>query len=190
MSPAVVPTPLARHLATAWSVAQLQVGWLACVAGAAAGRFVIGPAVVAVLLAIHLAASQERRRDLVLMAALGVAGSAIDSTLAAAGLLSFRGAPWPWLCPLWITALWLHFATSRDSLFAALRGKPRTAAVVGLVGGPLAYGAGVRLGAASFHPQPLWSVLALALVWAVVLPAATRLAFYDQPVAEAAEVPV
>lgn len=160
-----------------WSFLQLQLGWLACVMGAVAGLYWLGPAVVAVLLLVYLnLAGAHWRRDLWLFVVFGVLGSGLDSLLSALGILTFKGSLAPWLCPLWITALWMHFATSRDSLFAVLAGRPWLAVLTGLVGGPLAYGAGVRLGVVAFHPEPWRSQLVLAAVWTLVIPLAARLA--------------
>ena len=39
-----------------------------------------------------------------------------------------------------------------------------------MVGGPLAYVSGIKLGAASFGPNPTLSTLVLAVVWACVTP--------------------
>ena len=90
------------------------------------------------------------------------------------------GSPFSWLAPPWIVALWLQFATSRETLLASLRDRPWIAAVVGAVGGPLAYGAGVRLGAASFPAgETTLSLLALAVVWGIVLPWATWFAYRE-----------
>ena len=156
--------------------------------GAARGFELAGPAVVAAFLAVQtwgLPAAERRRawRGILL---LGVAGTALDSLQGALGILDFRGAPGAWLAPLWITALWCHFATALPAL-APLRSRPFAAALLGAVGGPLAYAGGVRLGAAGFHPEPWVSLLALAAVWAVIFPWMLRVlvaAPDDEPAAE------
>ena len=153
----------------------LQAGWLAAVLGAAAGRPWLGPAVVAVLVVLHWIwiPGLDRWREAELMIVLGISGTAIDSLQSGLGLIRFEAAPAAWLCPLWISSLWVHFATTRSSLLAMLRGRPVLAALLGAVAGPLAYGAGVRLEAATFHPEPVWSLMSLAVVWGLILPAAT-----------------
>ena len=161
-----------------WNFVQLQVGWFACVLGAAEGLYWLGPAVVAVLLAQHLYASADRRREVEVMAVLAVFGSAMDSVQSGLGLLSFEGATSPWICPPWIAALWLHFGSQRETMLRLAFRYPALAALFGAVGGPLAYWAGVRLGAASFHSShPEWSVVSLALVWSLAMPAAGWLAW-------------
>lgn len=161
---------------------QLQVGWFACVLGAAAGLYWLGPAVVAVLVILCLRFSLDRRRDAELVLGLGLLGTVIDSTLSALGLLTFAGSFVAWLCPPWITALWFHFGTQRETLLRLAAERPGLVALVGAVGGPLAYRAGVELGAASFHATNPWqSWLALALVWGTILPLAGRWAWRSTP---------
>jgi hypothetical protein len=65
--------------------------------------------------------------------------------------------------------MWLNFGTTIHASMHWLEGRPVLAAVFGAVGGPLTYKAGASLGAAELlHPQ--WSLIALGITWAVVLP--------------------
>ena len=124
---------------------------------------------------------EDRPRAVELLAVLGVVGLAIDSALSASSIISFVGSPFSWLAPPWIVALWLQFATSRETLLASLRDRPWIAAVVGAVGGPLAYGVGVRLGAASFPAgEEALSLLVFAVVWAAIMPWATWFAYRER----------
>ncbi len=156
--------------------ALLQVGWFACVGGASIGLYWLGPAVVAVLIAAHLRFSDAPRLDLLLICLLGGVGTVLDSLQSALGFLSFRGAPLEWLCPPWITALWLHFAIGLRGPLSAFAPRPWFAILFGAVGGPLAYWAGVRLGAAGFHENSWVSVVSIAIIWGTVFPLALRLA--------------
>ena len=152
-----------------WQFVQLQVGWFACVLGAAHGRPWLGPFVVTVLLALHWKWSDRRRDDLVLMLAAGAFGLTIDSAQAAVGWLRFEGSLLPWLSPPWIVALWIHLGTTRNGLLGLLASRLALAPLVGGVGGPIAYLAGARLGAAELLGP---AVVSIAAVWAVFLPLA------------------
>lgn len=154
---------------------QLQAGWFACVLGAAHGQPWLGPAVVTGLVVLHLLSSSLPGRDLLMILALGLVGTALDSAQGALGLLTFRGAMASWIAPAWITALWLHFGTALPPLAGLLRGRPLLAMALGAVAGPLAYSGGARLGAAELHPLFWPSLLSTGLVWAAVLPLAVRL---------------
>ncbi len=161
-----------ERLGTLFDAALVQVGWWACVLGAARGVPLLGPAVVAALITLQVRGlpAAARRQAWRNVALLGLAGTAVDSLQAALGVLRFEGAPAAWLAPPWITALWCHFATAVPA-FAPLRSRPVVAGLVGAVGGPLAYAAGARLGAAGLHPEPWISLLSIGAVWAVALPA-------------------
>jgi hypothetical protein len=174
-----------KHLPGIFAFLLLQLGWVACVGGAARGWFWIGPGVVTLLVAAHFAFPaffgadpRQWRRDLELIVVLALVGTAVDSAQGCLGLLRFEGALHPCLAPLWIVALWLHFGTAVRTTFAALRGKPWLSACLGAVGGPLAYAAGVRLGAAELHPQWPWlSLVVIGGIWAALLPLTLGLAW-------------
>jgi hypothetical protein len=82
----------------------------------------------------------------------------------------------PRLAPVWDVVLWIQFATLLRYALGWLRGRPALAVLFGAVGGPVAFVAGERLGAVAFHPSPGFSLIALAVVWAMVLFLLTRLA--------------
>ncbi len=158
-------------LGTFFDVVCVQLGWWSCVLGAANGLAPLGPVVVGVLFVVQTwgLPSSDRRRAWFGALALGVAGTIVDSILGGLGLLSFEGKHISGLSPLWMTVLWCHFVTVIPT-FAVLRPRLPLAALVGAVGAPLSYAGGVRLGAASFCPEPWLSLMALALVWGVALP--------------------
>lgn len=167
---------MTRSLAT---FVALQIGWFACVLGGARGAPWLGPAVVAVLVGAHLAASDAPRHELAAVAAVALLGTAADSLQSRLGLLVFAGAtggPAGWLAPPWIAALWAHFATALRGPLAALDRRPLAAAGLGAIAAPPSYLAGARLGAVTLHPEVWPSVAAIALEWAILLPLALRLA--------------
>jgi|CXWL01.1.fsa_nt_gi hypothetical protein len=163
----------------------LQVGWFACVLGGARGNSWLGPLVVLALVLGHLLLLPDRtgvyrRRELLTIFGFGLVGTVADLLQSGLGLLSFHGGPasglGAWLAPPWIAALWFHFGTVLRGPLAALRDRRRLTIALCLVGAPIAYAGGIRLGAVTFH-QAWWpSVLSIGLVWAAVLSAALRLA--------------
>jgi hypothetical protein len=157
---------MARTLLT---VVAVQVGWAACVVGAASGRGWLGPAVVGVLLVVRIATQPHRPGFIrTVLGALAI-GATLDGLLAAAGVLVFPDATtstWP---PAWMVALWGNFALALDAL-QWLANRPALASAVGAVGGPLAYLAGARLGAVALGPTEAAALVAIALEWAVALP--------------------
>lgn len=166
------------------NLAAFQLGWLACVLGAAQGAPWFGPPAVAALVGGQAAIFGRPPSGWPALAVAALIGYAADSALVLAGLLSFPphaalGAP----AALWMTALWVNFAATLDGALGWLRGRPLTAALLGAVGGPAAYGAGERLGAVELSDPsaPAW----VALEWALATPILILLARPDRQSLEA-----
>ena len=149
--------------------AAFYLGWFACVVGAARGWPAAGPLVVAGLVGLHVRQQSERSRELALILTVGVLGSAIDTVQAALGVFVFIGHPGAWLCPPWLTSLWLIFASTLNGSMSWLAARYRLATIVGAISGPFSYYCAVRLGVIEF-PHPALSFATLALVWAATVP--------------------
>jgi hypothetical protein len=87
------------------------------------------------------------------------------------GLLDYAAA-WPWAgSPAWILALWWAFALAIVPLLAYLHRRLLLAAVLGAIGGPLAYLGAARGWDVVQFASPQWhSLLALAAGWALAMP--------------------
>ncbi len=158
------------------NIALFQIGWFACVLGAAHGVAWAGSLAAVAIAGLHLAAAQRARVELRLLLIAIALGFAWDSAVAAAGLIAFSGGGLlEQLAPHWMAALWLLFATTLNVSLRWLRGRSGLAAVLGLIGGPLAYYAGAQLGALNF-PDPAAALAAQAIGWAVLMPLLVRLA--------------
>lgn len=142
-----------------------QAGWFACVLGAAQGAGWVGLCVIAAVALVYLAKAPKRAP--LYLAACAALGFGLDSGLTMAGLLRFDGEPR--FSPLWMTALWVNFATFAPVGLRWLYGRGALAAALGAAGGPAAYWAGERLGALGWTtPQ---AVGAVAAEWAAATPA-------------------
>lgn len=153
-----------------------QLLWLACVVGAGNGKPWLGPLVALAFVGATLIASSKPGNDVGALLVVLPLGLALDSAFAASGWLVYAQA-WPWqlAAPAWIWALWAGFALTLNRSLAFLHGRPWLAALLGLIGGPLAYWAAGSLGAVAFAVPPAWPLAALALSWAVLLPLSSRL---------------
>ncbi len=164
-------------MSTLINFAAFQLGWFACILGAARGQTLWGPVVVALVLALHLARTRVRRGEALLALMAAGIGFLVDSGLIAVGAY----APVRWLLPsplstVWLVALWVNFATTLNVSLSWLHGKPLAAALLGAVGGPLAYWAGDRLGAIEMDRPLLVPLFAVGLAWCIVTPLLFRLA--------------
>jgi len=151
------------------NAALFYAGWFACVMGAASGQPELGVAVAAVAIGVHLVLTPARTGAVSLILATGAIGFTIDTLLAVVGTFTFPGSGvMTWLSPPWLVAIWMMFATTLNGSLAWLAERPLLAAALGAVGGPASYGYGARLGAVEMPSS--WSLVVLAVVWAVAMP--------------------
>src|SRR5579871_1398620 len=135
-------------MAAAVNYLLFQIGWLACVWGAARRRVPAGIAVALGVAGWGVLRVAHPGAYLLFALIVGLLGLAWDSALVAAGLLRYPGAAQKaWLAPAWIFVLWLLFATTLDSSLAWLQPHPLLALLLGAVSGPLAFVGAARMGA-------------------------------------------
>lgn len=162
-----------------------QVCWLACILGAANGMPLLGVAIVALAAAYHLYSARSAGPELALLVIAAIIGAAWDSLLVAAGWLVYpNGTLLQGTAPYWIVALWVSFATTFNVSLRWFKDHLALAALLGAIGGPLAFLAGERLDGVVFTSYPA-GLTALALGWAVLMPLmlliASRFNGFDQP---------
>ena len=150
-----------------------QSGWFVTVIGANHGRTWPAWAAAGLLCGGHMATSDRRGLDVRLGLSAALLGTLLDGLWASSGLLRYSPAmpAVPLLgCPLWILALWIAFSTTVSRSLGWLRGRIGMAALLGAVGGPLAYwGAARGWGVVAFS-TPAWeAVLALGAGWGMAL---------------------
>ena len=165
------------------NLALYEAGWLACVLGAANGRPWMGACTGLFLLIVHITFCRDRQKEIVTVVLIALMGTLVDSVQAFSGVFVFLSGYWtPWVVPFWITVMWLQFATLFHFALSWLSGRYLLAAVLGAVGGPSAYLAGERLGAAVFSLSYRYSITFLAAVWFFVLPVCVVIAERFRPV--------
>lgn len=151
--------------------------WFACIVGASFGQAWPGVLAALAFAGATLVLGGQWRADLRTLAIALPLGLGLDCGFAAVGWLQYApAAAWPLAAPPWIAALWVGFAMTLNHSLAFLRGEPRLAALLGLVGGPLAYwGAAQGFGVVSLPAPAGMTLLALGLAWAAFLPLVFRL---------------
>ena len=158
------------------NVVAFQIGWFACVLGAAHGLPWVGPAVAAAVVALHVVRAARPAPELKLAAIAVVMGALWDSSLAMPGWMAFTtGTLIDGMAPPWILAMWALFATTLNVSLDWLKGRWLIGALLGAVAGPLSYWAGVRLGAIVLVEQ-VPALVALSIGWAVMTPLLAALA--------------
>ncbi|BCM25139.1 DUF2878 domain-containing protein [Methyloradius palustris] len=148
-----------------------QVAWFACVLGAANGLPWLGPLATLPVAALHLFQAKAKRAELLLMLFTVTVGSVFDQSLLTAGLIHYPQTTMPeYLLPLWMLALWLGFSTTLNVSLRWMRQHVAIASLFGLIGGPLAYISGQKLGAMQLLEFNTLMIV-LAIGWALIVPA-------------------
>lgn len=150
-----------------------QIVWFGAVIGASRGSPWWGVALATGFVGAQLWASDSRRADLRLVAVALYLGMGLDGLLAASGWAQYV-TPRPALptggAPVWILALWAAFAMTFNHSLTYLRDRPVLGALLGLIGGPLAYWGAARAWGAMVFVAPVWrSVAWLSVGWAVAM---------------------
>ena len=148
--------------------------WFACVGGAARGLPWLGPLAVAAYVIAYLRtipSGVSRMRHAWLLGLAGVVGYAADSVLVLTGVLRFPPqAVLGWPSTAWMVALWVLQAAVLGGVMSWLQSRFGLAAVAGAIGGPLAYLAGERMGAAVLGPTQAVALAVIAAEWALAMP--------------------
>ena len=156
------------------SFVAFQACWFACVGGAARGIPWAGPLAVAAFVAAQLRtipSSAERSRQGWALGLAAVLGYAADSALVLAGVLTFPSqAVLGWPSTMWMVSLWVLQAATLRGVMAWMKGRFTLAALLGAIGGPMAYLAGERLGAAVLGPSHTAALALIAVEWALAMP--------------------
>lgn len=155
-----------------------QLVWIACVAGEAHASQLAGPLATAAFAALVLAFGGQRRADLRLVPAFLLCGLLLDSAWIAMGWMDYS-TPWPSLpwSPPWILCIWIAFALTFNHSLAFLKHRYALAALLGALGGPLAYWSAARgMGVVHFQAPAAYVLAGIGLSWAAVLPLLVRTA--------------
>jgi hypothetical protein len=145
--------------------------WFLSLFGAGTQRSWLGAIALAVFTVWHFRATPNPRAELVLVAIACVVGFVVDTTFIQAHLLAYsEPLPFAAVAPYWILGMWINFALTLNGSMRWLQGRYLLAAVLGAIGGPLAYVAGIKLGAAELLASKTVVYGALAVVWAIAVP--------------------
>jgi len=149
-----------------------QIGWFACILGAAWGWPVRAAAVGAALIGVHLAVSGQRwRGELALVGVALALGLVVETFQVWSGTYArfTSGVVWAWMSPPWLLVMWAQFATVCRGSLKGVMLVPWRAVLFGAIGGPIAFWAGERLGAVELARPSAEVFIRLGLTWAVAM---------------------
>lgn len=149
-----------------------KLGWVACILFAAKGYPVLSIASVAVVAGIHLARVAVPAKEALFLVCAGALGLVWESIVVNTGLLQYVGVDGnAWIAPAWIIAMWVLFGTTINHGLSWLKRHWVLPFTFGLLGGPMAFFAGSRMGAVEFT-DTFMALAVLGAGWAVLLPLA------------------
>lgn len=156
-----------------WSLLALEVGWFACVLGAAWNAHWLSVLVVSLLAVIHgLIVERDRLLPAMLLAMASLAvGLVADTVLITIGAYQ----PNRWIMPspvatIWLLMLWVNFSLALNESLKWLQQHLFAAAILGSIFGPMAYLAAKRLGAVRMEEPVGGRLFVLGLGWLIAMP--------------------
>jgi len=151
--------------------------WFGSLFGAGTGRPWLGLILLCGFAGWHFAHSRHREADVWLLGAAALTGFLLDTLFLQLGVLDYA-APLPstQLAPFWIVVMWMNFALTLNVSMRWLQGRYALSALLGAVGGPLAYIAGVELDAAAWGMDTTNALVVIAAAWALAVPTLSGLA--------------
>lgn len=164
-----------------WNVISVDIGWLACVFGAAWGQHWLGLLVVGILFVVHITAVEKHQIRLILSVAAAaiIIGFLTDTALILLGTVEpnrwLMPAP---LMPLWDLVIWVNFSLTLNMSLRFLQKRPLISAVLGALCAPGTYYAAGRLGALHFSEPVLYNLLWVGVLWFFAMPCLSLAARY------------
>lgn len=148
-----------------------QVGWFAIVVSAAYSQPWWGITIAMSLVGVHMLLTSDRTSQAkMLLVATGV-GFVVDSTLLGLEVYRFSNeSAIARLPPLWMSVLWIQFATTFRYRLKWLSGRYVLSVLLGFTGAPLAFVGGESIGAVSIYSPRLTNLLILGSLWATAIP--------------------
>ena len=150
-----------------------NIGWWACVLVAANDLPYLGPVVMILFLIVHHYLFVSDIQEIYLVLIIGAIGTITDSLLFLSGSFIYAGAYSNeiLIAPMWITAMWAGFSATVNHSMSWLKDKWLLMVICGIVFGPAAFFTGEKFGAIEFHLSALFSVLVIAIVYGILMPA-------------------
>ena len=147
-----------------------QVGWFACVLGAANDKELLGMIIALGIVIYHVVAQADSINELKLVLVAVVIGLFWETWVLSLNILHYPSHPeasfW---APHWLIMMWALFATTINLSMGWLKSRWVLALLMGAIFGPLAFIGGEKLGAVVFLDSTL-SIITLSVGWGLLMP--------------------
>tara|TARA_Y100001970_G_scaffold78446_1_gene99901 strand:+ start:233 stop:751 length:519 start_codon:yes stop_codon:yes gene_type:complete len=147
-----------------------KICWILCAFCTQWDQPYLGPIITLLFILIHLIIVNFALIDLKIITLSIICGLIIDSTFSIFGLIGYQGgilANYN-LAPLWILSMWGGFSLTMLYTLDSIRHKYFLSGLLGFIGGPLSYSAGVNIGSLTIN-KPI-TYLLLSICWGLIIP--------------------
>ena len=143
-----------------------KICWILCAFCSVWGKPYLGPLAALIFIIGHLSIVKFNFRDIKIIFIAILLGFILDTLFLSFGFVGYKGSIS--YAPLWIIAMWAGFSITLIYTLDKLQNKYFLASLLGLVGGPLSYQAGVGIGSITITNNTSYMILAIA--WAFSVP--------------------
>lgn len=147
-----------------------KICWIACAFSTKWGMPYLGPILTFIFILLHLIIVQFNNRDIKVVSLALLIGLVVDSLFFQSELIIYQGGFLAQLklAPLWILSMWAGFSVTLLYSLDSIKKRYFISGILGVIGGPLSYNAGVQIG--SIVLNGLSAYIALAIVWGLIIP--------------------
>ena len=144
--------------------------WVLCAFSTKWEQPYLGPIVTLLFLLIHLAIVKFNDKDIKIISLAILIGLIVDSLFFRFGLIVYEGGVLAnfKIAPLWILSMWGGFAATLLYSLNSIKNRYMVSGLIGLIGGPVSYNAGVQIGSIEIN-EPLGYIM-LAITWGAIIP--------------------
>tara|TARA_B100001123_G_scaffold393783_1_gene474025 strand:+ start:205 stop:723 length:519 start_codon:yes stop_codon:yes gene_type:complete len=158
------------HFIKIYDLIGFKICWLLCAFCTQWGQPYLGPIITFLFILIHLLIVKFSALDLKIVIIAIICGFIIDSTFSIFNFINYEGgilASYN-LAPLWILSMWGGFALTMLYTLDSFRHYYFLSTLLGCIGGPLSYSAGVSIGALKIYSS--FTYIILSICWGLVIP--------------------
>ena len=147
-----------------------KICWVTCAFCTQWDQPYLGSLITLIFILLHLFIVQFNSRDIQIIFIASILGFIIDTLFFQFNLIQYQGGILAnfQVAPLWIISMWAGFAITLLYTLDHIKNKYFTSSLLGIIGGPLSYSAGVEIGSITINYS--FSYFLLAICWGVVVP--------------------
>jgi len=147
-----------------------KICWLACAFSTKWGNPYLGPLFTLIFILLHLVIVKFNSRDIKIISLSLIIGLIMDSLFFQFNLIHYQGGILTQfkLAPLWILSMWAGFSVTLLYSLDSIKNRYLSSGLLGFIGGPLSYNAGVQIGSITLNG--LLAYIVLAITWGLIIP--------------------